>query len=180
MDRLTGLVRSAVGADDKRGDLVTVESVPFLAVEPTVEPPPPSIVPDRFRKYVPYAYAGGAGLALLTALIAVWRVRKGLKKARIAREAKALAAANEVKALVVAEPTNEDADPEEVEVSRVFSKLDPEELRTRAHDRAADDPATAALVLRFWLGEGNDGHDPANANGGKAPSAALVEGIRIA
>jgi flagellar M-ring protein FliF len=180
MDRLTGLVRSAVGADDKRGDLVTVESVPFLAVEPTVEPPPPSIVPDRFRKYVPYAYAGGAGLALLTALIAAWRIRKAMKKASVAREAKALAAAAEVKALVVAEPVKADADPAEVENARIFSKLDPEELRTRAHDRAADDPATAALVLRFWLGEGNDGHDPVIANGAKLPAAALVEGIRIA
>jgi flagellar M-ring protein FliF len=181
MDRLTGLVRSAVGADDKRGDLVTVESVPFLAVEPTVEPLPPSIVPDRFRKYVPYAYAGGAGLAFLTALITLWRVSKGLKKARAAREAKALLAPTEVKALVVAEPKDEPGDPHEVEIARIISKLDPDELRTRAHDRAADDPATAALVLRFWLGEGNDRNEPALPNGAaKAPAAALAEGIRIA
>jgi hypothetical protein len=56
------------------------------------------------------------------------------------------------------------APPEETEAVQI-EKLDPEELRTRAHDRAADDPATAALVLRFWLGEGNDGHDPVKAEG---------------
>jgi hypothetical protein len=30
--------------------------------------------------------------------------------------------------------------------------LDAADLRTRAHSRASQDPATAALVLRFWLG----------------------------
>ena len=34
------------------------------------------------------------------------------------------------------------------------SELDGEELRAAALSRAAEDPATAALVLRFWLGHG--------------------------
>jgi hypothetical protein len=70
---------------------------------------------------------------------------------------------------------------EDVEMSRI-EKLEPDELRTRAHERAADDPATAALVLRFWLGEGNDGHEPAAPpNGdGSAPAIVLGQGTRIA
>lgn len=157
VERLASLVRSAVGADDRRGDLVTVESVPFLEPEPTpVEPPVLSPIPPRFRKYVPFAVAGVAAFAVLALWIAI---RRASKRAR-ARAALAEAAA--VKAIVLAEPEKTDI--------VTIEKLDPEELRTRAHDRAADDPATAALVLRFWLGEGNDGHDPVK----------VAEGIRLA
>lgn len=150
-DRLAALVRSAVGADDRRGDLVTVESVPFLELEPAVAPvAESSVVPARFRRYTPHAAGGVAAVFVVALLIAAVRARK---RARIRAAAEAAA----VKALVVA--TNEEEDTVHVET------LDAEELRTRAHDRAADDPATAALVLRFWLGEGNDGHDPVKVAG---------------
>jgi len=160
MERLAGLVRSAVGADERRGDLVTVESVPFLEAEvPPVDPGIVSPIPPKFRKYVPFAGAGVAVVVVLALWIAIRRARKRSR----ARAAEAAAAAESVKsAMVVAQPE----EPETVHIE----KLDPEELRTRAHDRAADDPATAALVLRFWLGEGNDGHDPVK----------VVEGTRLA
>jgi flagellar biosynthesis/type III secretory pathway M-ring protein FliF/YscJ len=144
-----------VGADERRGDLVTVESVPFL--EPEVAPPDPATVspiPPRFRKYVPFAVAGAALVAALVLLIAV---RRALKRSRAAAAVAAAAAAESVKALVIAPPE----EPEPIHIE----KLDPEELRTRAHDRAADDPATAALVLRFWLGEGNVSHEPDKSDG---------------
>ena len=156
VEQLAALVRSAVGADERRGDLVTVESVPFLEPEPApVDPGTISPIPPRFRKYVPFAIAGAAVVAVLIFWIAV---RRALQRAR-ARAARAAATAKEasVKALVVA--TADEAP------TILVEKLDPEELRARAHDRAADDPATAALVLRFWLGEGNDGHDPVKAEG---------------
>jgi flagellar M-ring protein FliF len=155
IERLAALVRSAVGADERRGDLVTVESVPFLEPEAApVEPPVLSPIPARFRKYVPIAGAAAAAVVVLALWIAIRRARKGAR-ARAAASDEAAA----MKALVVAKPE----DPEVVRIE----KLDPEELRTRAHDRAADDPATAALVLRFWLGEGNDGHDPVKVEGAR-------------
>ncbi|MBS2012291.1 MAG: flagellar M-ring protein FliF [Deltaproteobacteria bacterium] len=150
VERLTGLVRSAVGADDRRGDVVTLESVPFLEAEPApAAPPPVSIVPPRFQRYVPYAAAGLLVLVLGGAAIAIRRARKRAAAKKAKEEADA-------KAMVVAEPepVTATAEVEDAEVE----KLEPEELRTRAHERAAEDPATAALVLRFWLGEGEERH----------------------
>lgn len=152
VERLTGLVRSAVGADDRRGDVVTVESVPFLEPEPAAAPPPPpsilSMVPAKYQRFVPHAAAGLLVLALGAAIIAI---RRAVKKAA-ARKAAAEAAAAKEKAIVLA--AAEEAPIEDA----VVEKLEPEELRTRAHERAAEDPATAALVLRFWLGDGDDRH----------------------
>ena len=85
------------------------------------------------------------------------------KRSRARKAAEVAAAAEAVKSAMV---DRQAGGAETVHIE----KLDPEELRTRAHDRAADDPATAALVLRFWLGEGNDGHDPVK----------VVEGTRLA
>jgi flagellar M-ring protein FliF len=163
MARLSALVRSAVGADDRRGDVVTVESVPFLEAEPTpvvVEKSLLSYVPEKYRKYAPHAVVGVAALSVIVALVALQRARK---RARVRAAAKAAAE----KALVLAtKPMVEvEAGPVQVE------KLDPEELRRRAHDRAADDPATAALVLRFWLGEGNHDRDA---------SPSMADGTRLA
>lgn len=159
IERLTALVRGAVGADDKRGDLVTVESVPFLEAEPTPAPTSASPfvalsslpLPPKVKRFVPHAVAATGALFFLTVMIAIRRARK---RARLAREAKA---AEAVKALVVAPVVEEEVVP--------IKELDAEELRSRAHELAADDPATAALVLRFWLGEGNDGQDPVKADG---------------
>ena len=153
MARLSALVRSAVGADDRRGDVVTVELVPFLEVEqaPVVVEKP--IVPERFSRYVPFAVAGAGAAVLLAFVIILVRARK---RSRVRAAAKAA----EAKAMVVAAKV--EAEPIRVE------KLDPEELRTRAHELAADDPATAALVLRFWLGEGNHDRDASNATNGGA------------
>jgi flagellar M-ring protein FliF len=156
MARLSALVRSAVGADDRRGDVVTVESVPFLEAEVVPVAVDKPLVPERFNRYVPFAVAGTAAFVALSFVIILARARK---RARVRAAAKAAAE----KALVVAVKP-------EIEPVRV-EKLDPEELRARAHQRAADDPATAALVLRFWLGEGNHDRDG---------SSQLADGIRLA
>ena len=147
--RLTALVRSAVGADDRRGDLVTVESVPFIEAEPPPVVVVKPLVPDNMRKYVPYAAGGVGALLLLTILLAM----RGRKKR--ARAAQAAAAAQ---AIILAPKETEEAE-------LVAEVLDPVELRKRAHDLASTDPATAALVLRFWLGEGNDRQEPRIALG---------------
>ena len=77
IEQLAALVRSAVGADDRRGDLVTVESVPFLEPEPTpVDPATVSPIPPRFRKYVPFAIAGAAVVGALVLWIAIRRAMK--------------------------------------------------------------------------------------------------------
>lgn len=146
VDRMTALVRSAVGADEKRGDVVTVESVPFLEAEVVMPAQARSLlsyVPEAYRRYVPYA-AAGAGAFLLFGIVAL--VARSRRRARRARQLATTVA------IVAAEKDTKDG-------GIIVEKLEPEELRTRAHDCAAEDPATAALVLRFWLGEGDDRKD---------------------
>ena len=163
MARLSALVRSAVGADERRGDVVTVESVPFLEVEPTspvvAEKSLLSYVPEKYRKYAPLALAGAGVLAVVVVLVAIGRAKK---RARVRAAAKASAE----KAMVLANKPEAELEPVRME------KLDPEELRQRAHERAADDPATAALVLRFWLGEGN--HHERDASPGSEAGTRLA------
>jgi flagellar M-ring protein FliF len=132
--KLSTLVKSAAGASDARGDVVTVESIPFVATDPEPAPPaPPSVLAARVetaRRWAPYAL--GALLAL-TFSIAVLKRRPAVR----ADDAPAQLAASDTPAALdgVLQPM-----------------LDSGDLRARAHARASQDPATAALVLRFWLG----------------------------
>jgi flagellar M-ring protein FliF len=136
LEQLSLLVRSAVGANDTRGDVVTVESVPFqevvAATEASVTPVPPTVIPAKWMRYAPAAGAGAA--LLLVAAIATLVVRRGRRHAA--------AVANQTEMTLPAAPT-------EIRLEPVTS---PEALRAAALERAAKDPATAALVVRFWLG----------------------------
>ena len=147
IERLRALVRSAVGADEKRGDVVTVDAVPFLVAEAKPEAPPSGFaIPEKYRKYAPFA---GAGLAVLVMLGIVLAVRRGRKNVPVPEP------------LAEASPALPAASGAEAEAAPVPSELvvAPEQLREMAHARVAEDPATAALVLRFWLGAGEDRHN---------------------
>jgi len=151
MEKISALVRSAVGADDKRGDVVTVESMTFLPVEhEVIAPPAPSVLSGfDMKKHWRYA-AGAAGAALLGVIVLALLVRRAFKK-RAAAKAVAVAAAAAEKAtaeaatkasLAVSEATDEDV-----------AQLAGEDLRRMVNESVARDPATAALILRAWLGE---------------------------
>ncbi len=148
MEKISALVRSAVGADEKRGDLVTVESVPFIA--PVAEPAlPEAPAPFVFqpRRHGPYAAA--AAVAVLAGVIAMTlslrrRSRRKAAEAVVAKAAADEGALAERAAIAVSEPTQGD-----------LKALEPtpEELRKLVNERATRDPATAALILRQWLGQ---------------------------
>ena len=133
LDRFAGLVRSAVGASDARGDSVTVESVPFdepnIVADPTAAetPGPQQSAARALRRYVP----AGAAAALLLALFIVLAMRRR-------------AAASSPAAVRLLSPA--------VEAPRLEAADSVADVRARALERAAQDPATAALVLRLWLG----------------------------
>ncbi|MCU0684275.1 MAG: flagellar M-ring protein FliF [Polyangiaceae bacterium] len=151
---LTGLVRSAVGADEKRGDVVTVESVPFTNFDVPVVPESTPLLdklPPSARRYVPYVGVGVAVLVVFGAtMIALRRSRKRSRE-EAARWAQ-LPGSPEAHQLEAGEPGSEDA---------------PADGRVLAQDRAARDPATAALVLRHWLG----------TVGGEAPAPGVGVGV---
>jgi flagellar M-ring protein FliF len=134
LDRLSALVRSALGANDARGDVVTVDSVPFEDAVPSADPTPPtppsaitSLKP--LRPYLPAAAA--ASLLLLAAGVSTLFVRRRRRRAAARIAALTLPSVSQIQI----EPTTT-----------------PEALRAAALERAAKDPATAALVVRFWLG----------------------------
>lgn len=147
IDKLAQLVRSAVGFDEDRGDIVTVESVPFF-IEKTPEPfEEPTLLPlsepmkAKYGKYLPLARVVaitlGAAIALMILLRAARKYRERLAKART----KELAAQERIVKL-------------QLEAAKDNPQRPAEELvafRTEALRRASDDPATAALVLRHWL-----------------------------
>jgi flagellar M-ring protein FliF len=133
LDKLAALVRSAVGANDARGDSITVESLPFESATPLDELPAAPAVATTGRAFAwkSFAIPGAVALVLLAVACVALVKRRG-------------AAA---KALVTP------ALPASVTVDQLPSaKLAGEDLRARALERAAEDPATAALVLRLWLG----------------------------
>lgn len=145
MDKISALVRSAVGADDKRGDVVTVESIPFLAVEPppAAEPAAPAFKLD-VKKHWKIASGVAAG-CVLGMVVLVVALRRRLRRRRAAAAAAAAAVAEKSKTLLaVSEPTEED-----------LAELEPsgDDLRRLVNERASADPATAALVLKAWLGQ---------------------------
>jgi flagellar M-ring protein FliF len=132
LDKLAALVRSAVGANEARGDVVTVDSVPFDTeskdAPATVPTTPAPAAPKRWRAYIPAGAGAGALLFAFTVYSIVARRRRA--KEPVAQ---------------ILPPTP---------VTRAIEA--PVDVRAAALERAARDPATAALVLRAWLGSGND------------------------
>lgn len=132
LDRFTALVRSAVGASDARGDSITVQSIPFedtaVAARELAEIPVAAPAATRaLKEYAPAAAA--AFLLLLVAGVAMARRRTR-------------SGPDVLPALL----------PPVMEAARLDVVALPLDLRAHAVERATQDPATAALVLRFWLG----------------------------
>lgn len=133
LDKLSKLVRSAVGADEKRGDVVTVEQVRFQ--EPEAQPvaaAPVSIVsrlPAPVRKWG--AVGAVAALVLFFFAFAVL-VRRARRRAE-PLETIALPAPGPEPELLPEGPS-------------------PAQMREEAVRQARLDPATASLVVKYWLG----------------------------
>lgn len=143
VEKIASLVKSAVGFDERRGDAVTVEAVPFLSTEAPAAAPAP--VPFYLQPKKAGPVAGGA-LALLV-VVGILAMRSRKKRAAM-QEVLALAAATE-KANAEA-VTVEILTAAKDEDGKAPASLD--ELRRLVLERASSDPATAALVVRGWLG----------------------------
>lgn len=134
LDRYAALVRSALGASEARGDSVTVESVPFQETVATpagadgpAAPTAPVTPAMRLVKAYWPAAAAAAVLLCFAAGIVLARRRKPTSPT-----------------INLLAPT--------VEPPLLAADAASPSVRDRALERAAQDPATAALVLRFWLG----------------------------
>jgi flagellar M-ring protein FliF len=132
LDVLAGLASSAIGLDPLRGDMLTIETASF-SPPPLLSDvgPPGGPVPEAARKFGPLAAAG-----VLVLVIAAATARSLVKKRKGVRAGGLLEPP-----LVLTGP-----DP-----ARELAKA-PSSYRDEAFRRAAEDPATAALVIRAWLG----------------------------
>lgn len=147
LDKLATLVRSAAGASPARDDVVTVESMPFAATgdSPAEAVAPAPVMSERLRLAQRWAPAAVGAVALLAFAGVMMRRRKKL--------------AAQTKVLNLPAP---EANPALEAAASAAPALDPSDLRAQALSRATQDPATAALVLRFWLGTApQDARDPA-------------------
>jgi flagellar M-ring protein FliF len=131
LEKLSKLVRSTVGADEKRGDIVTVESIPFPEAEPAPAAAPPvsilSRLPQPVRKYGTFVAAGAA-------LLVLFGVGLALRRAFRPQEAPPALLLAPITPMVELPPAKD--------------------VREEAVQKARLDPATASLVVRYWLGTG--------------------------
>jgi flagellar M-ring protein FliF len=141
--RLGALVKSAVGATDTRNDVVTVDSIPFIGnvtelggsgEAPVNAPVAPPTQIEQVKRFAPYGVAALLGVTLLGAF-AISRRRRNKKQ----------------KALEAVELLPAAAKVAELEGVEELLLLNPRDEAMRV---AAEDPATAALVVRHWLGMG--------------------------
>lgn len=151
LDRLVTLVRGAIGANTTRGDVVTVESIPFHeTIDANVAAAAaarqrPRAAPARPRWTWKHT-AGVVGVALVLVMVAAVALRR---RRALAQKSPRVLSDMPPGALPGSTP---EGLPEGSSASGVSSEAERESLRSAAHARAAADPATAALVLRYWLG----------------------------
>lgn len=186
LERIRALVRGSVGASESRGDVVSVESIPFQTTIDTVprmasgaRRPAPA---PRFNRTHLGALAGVAVVLLLVGAAALRRRRRAAAAATASTNATAselaLSPATAATSVTLSPVPGYEAAPPSTELAPhtdpAVPPPDPEAvrdaLRAEVHARVLADPASAALVLRYWLG--SEEAAPATANAQGASTAA--------
>ncbi len=150
---MSAIVKHAVGFNAERGDDVELRAVQFARLDAgddaTVNDPL-----AKYRRYLPFAVAGLLGLLLLTSIIMVWRRGKAKQKALALAAANAPElAAGQLGGLVAGGEAYQ-LGSEQARALLLEEAPNTDEIRARALELAAKDPATAAVVLRRWLSVG--------------------------
>jgi len=146
---LEAVVKSAVGFDETRGDVVHLANAEFSRIEEEVATIP-TPTPIWKHKWAPYALGAVGGLFLLSLGVMALR-RRSRKKG--AEQDKLLALPDS--ALAAALPAGDDvagelaSTPSSPALPRASEDLT--DLRAAALELANKDPASAAVVLRAWL-----------------------------
>ena len=147
LDKLEGLVRSAVGVDPRREDVITVESIPFLPTNdvdlPADAPAEAPAIPAVVRRFWP---AAAGALGLLTVAVIALAMRRSRRRAA-AKSAGVGSADEPIQLTTTPVPDKLGAAP-----GANAPQIAAPDYREEALRRAKEDPATAALVLRHWLG----------------------------
>ena len=161
---LSAIVKHAVGFNAERGDDVELRAVQFARLDTADD----TTVVDplaKYRKYLPFAAAGLLGVVLLASIIMVWRRSKAKQAALVLAEAaaaKALVEANAPLGGLISGDSPLQLGTEQAR-NALLEDAPPQsdEIRARALELAAKDPASAAVVLRRWLSVGEPAPLPA-------------------
>ncbi|HWA76090.1 MAG TPA: flagellar basal-body MS-ring/collar protein FliF [Polyangiaceae bacterium] len=151
VQRLEAVVKNAVGFNAERGDSVVVQAAQFSRIEE-----PPVAADPRWvavtRQYWPVA-AGVAALLGIATMVLVWRRKQKKAAPAVPGRAQLAAAVNGVTlpAGAVGGELGEAVTPPQLAAADAVPF---EVVREQALLLAAKDPATAAVVLRQWLGAG--------------------------
>lgn len=152
LERLSALVRAAIGYDAARGDAVTVESMRFAEPEPLDAGAPNGVASELLRSALPSALRGLFALAVVLAVLLLG-VRPALRALRDARaspgsDAGDAAASLEGEALAAQVAGSVPALSSDAEATATDDGV--ERARALARERRAD----AASTLRGWVAEG--------------------------
>ncbi|HET8654009.1 MAG TPA: flagellar basal-body MS-ring/collar protein FliF [Longimicrobiaceae bacterium] len=143
------LVRSAIGIDPTRGDVVSVVSMRFHAPPP----PPPEPAPSVLTVVHDYSSQIVAIVGLLLAAFVAMRVLRALKNAPARAPTPALAAAGAPSALPASEHDQEtEAMLERLLPKKTLSTAN-QRMRTEVVTSVEESPDTAAKLVRAWLKE---------------------------
>jgi flagellar M-ring protein FliF len=159
---LSSIVKHAVGFNAERGDDVELRAVQFARLDSDEDVA--ALDPlAKYRNYLPFALAGLAAVILLASVIMAWRRNRAQK----AKEALALAAPliteGQLGGLITGTRDNTIQLGTDQARTLLLEDAPPasDEIRARALELAAKDPATAAVVLRRWLSVGEPAALPA-------------------
>ena len=140
IDKLSELVKSAVGFNAARGDALHIESSAFTTQE-TDDPASVAVAPlsPNMVKARTYAPVAGVVVALVALAVIGLAVRRSRKKSARAAD------------IVAPEPPIFQLENSTMAPVKALTAGDVEALRKEALEIAGKDPATAANVLRAWL-----------------------------
>jgi len=165
MGKFRQLVIAAAGIIEERGDVLTIESLPFTIFEDALEPPPPPPNPednifslewlDKYRYHVI-----AVGVALLLAAFTIWfalRIKKRVMVMKAEAEAKRKAD-QEVKEIEEAE---EQARVHEAEEAKMLKGLrlatlqssKAQVLKKHLEEMAVNEPEAFVKLMRSWIHE---------------------------
>jgi len=159
---LSSIVKHAVGFNAERGDDVELRAVQFARLDTGDD----ATVLDplaKYRRYLPFAVAGLVAVVLLTSVIMAWRRSKAKKAAEALALAAPVITEGQLGGLITGTKDNTIQLGTDQARTLLLEDAPPasDEIRARALELAAKDPATAAVVLRRWLSVGEPAALPA-------------------
>lgn len=152
MEQLTALVKSAVGYDANRGDMIEVENMKFVNVEPLVDVEETTLILG-FTKDELMRIAEGLGVAIVAILVILLVIRPLINNAfETNTENTKLLGDNEDENLLLSNFLNEDTGDIEdlVNLNKVDGRVKAASLK-RINDMVDKSPDAAVNVIRSWL-----------------------------